>query len=391
MRLVLFTLYPSICLNRLCLQEQHVHFLSPRLSQGLQQQPSPPACRSSQLKAAKLQSSFRVAVISDEISQDFDHACSVIANDFGLSGSSCAECGTRTSSTSTMRRSPKPTPSSTNTSCASPTSPARSSKSIGPARPSPNTVPGKTPSARTSLSRQQDEVLEKSIALAKQFKTERVRCFDFWRLDDQAPYREAINAKLLEAANTAGKHNLLLVLENECRMQHRHRPRIRQDPRRRPVSASQAQLGPRQRRSPRRTRRLSRRLCSTAQGSHRPLPRQMRRNQTQHQGWLRMGRSRSGPARLGEQFRALKQAGYRDAVSLETHWRGAGTPEASTRISWAGMKAALEKSWSIAGSYERKLSHARMKLRSLYSKGPAENPDNFESDRPYDHHRDQPA
>src|SRR5580698_6904695 len=30
------------------------------------------------------QSPFRVAVISDEISQDFDHACSVIANEFGL-------------------------------------------------------------------------------------------------------------------------------------------------------------------------------------------------------------------------------------------------------------------------------------------------------------------
>ena len=41
------------------------------------------------------------------------------------------------------------------------------------------------------------------------------------------------------------------------------------------------------------------------------------------------------------QFRALKQAGYRDAVSLETHWRGAATPEASTRISWDGMKQAL--------------------------------------------------
>jgi L-ribulose-5-phosphate 3-epimerase len=31
-------------------------------------------------------------------------------------------------------------------------------------------------------------------------------------------------------------------------------------------------------------------------------------------------------------------------VSLETHWRGGGTPEASTRASWAGMKDALEKS-----------------------------------------------
>jgi hypothetical protein len=37
-------------------------------------------------------------------------------------------------------------------------------------------------------------------------------------------------------------------------------------------------------------------------------------------------------------------AGYRDAVSLETHWRGAETPEASARISWTGMKQALIKS-----------------------------------------------
>jgi hypothetical protein len=63
--------------------------------------------------------------------------------------------------------------------------------------------------------KEQDELLERCISLAKQFKTERIRCFDFWRLDDQAPYREAINAKLLEAANIAGKQNLLLVLENE--------------------------------------------------------------------------------------------------------------------------------------------------------------------------------
>ena len=44
------------------------------------------------------------------------------------------------------------------------------------------------------------------------------------------------------------------------------------------------------------------------------------------------------------QFRALKDVGYRQAVNLETHWRGGGTPEESTRISWAGMKKALEAS-----------------------------------------------
>jgi sugar phosphate isomerase/epimerase len=47
------------------------------------------------------------------------------------------------------------------------------------------------------------------------------------------------------------------------------------------------------------------------------------------------------------QFRALKQIGYHNAVSLETHWRGAGTPEASSRVSWAGMKKALQDSGTL--------------------------------------------
>jgi sugar phosphate isomerase/epimerase len=47
------------------------------------------------------------------------------------------------------------------------------------------------------------------------------------------------------------------------------------------------------------------------------------------------------------QFRALKHIGYQDAVSLETHWRGAATPEESTRISWAGMKKALNDSGTL--------------------------------------------
>ena len=41
------------------------------------------------------------------------------------------------------------------------------------------------------------------------------------------------------------------------------------------------------------------------------------------------------------QFRALAHVGYHGAVSLETHWTGGGSPEASTRISWAGMQKAL--------------------------------------------------
>ena len=41
------------------------------------------------------------------------------------------------------------------------------------------------------------------------------------------------------------------------------------------------------------------------------------------------------------QLRELKGDGFRYGLSLETHWHGAGTAEASTRISMAGLKKAL--------------------------------------------------
>jgi len=47
------------------------------------------------------------------------------------------------------------------------------------------------------------------------------------------------------------------------------------------------------------------------------------------------------------QFREMAKAGYRDAVSLETHWHGGSSPEDSTRQSWAGMKKALEDSGNL--------------------------------------------
>ena len=36
---------------------------------------------------------------------------------------------------------------------------------------------------------QQDEILDRCIELAKKLSTDRIRCFDFWRLDDPAPHR----------------------------------------------------------------------------------------------------------------------------------------------------------------------------------------------------------
>ena len=63
--------------------------------------------------------------------------------------------------------------------------------------------------------KKQDEVLERSIALAKRFNTNKVRCFDFWRIDDVKPYRAAINDLLQKSAEKAGRQNVMLVLENE--------------------------------------------------------------------------------------------------------------------------------------------------------------------------------
>jgi sugar phosphate isomerase/epimerase len=43
------------------------------------------------------------------------------------------------------------------------------------------------------------------------------------------------------------------------------------------------------------------------------------------------------------QLQALRRDGFQYGLSLETHWRGAGTPEASTRISMHGLKMTLTK------------------------------------------------
>ena len=60
--------------------------------------------------------------------------------------------------------------------------------------------------------------------------------------------------------------------------------------------------------------------------------------------WAAMGR---GIIDFVGQFRALAQAGYSGTMSLETHWRGAGSPEESSRQSWAGMKELLGEAGAL--------------------------------------------
>jgi len=291
--------------------------------------------------ASSMQSSFKVAVINDEISADFDHACYVATHDFGMEWIELRSMW----NTNVIELSDAQIDESKKilakyklevTDIASPLF-----KTDWPGAPkSPYGSKGDMHNAAEVTFKQQDEILEKSIARAKQFGTGKVRCFDFWRLEDVAPYRAAIDEKLRTAAETAGKQGVLLVLENEF-------------------------------------------ACNTATG--REAARTMNAIQTPHLAlnwdpgnavmrgeldafpvaWESIPKNRihhchcknavkgadgkiewspvdKGFIDWASQFKALKQSGFHDAVSLETHWHGGGTPEASTRISWAGMKKALE-------------------------------------------------
>ena len=189
----------------------------------------------------------------------------------------------------------------------------------------------------------QDDVLAACIALAKQFKTDKIRCFDFWRLEDQAPYRAAIDDKLRTAAETAQRQGIALILENESACNTATAPEAAR------LLAAVKPLGlnwdP--------ANAVMHGELDAFPAGWELLP----KDRILHCHCKNAVRNAAGkvewaPVDIGcidwpAQFRALKQIGYRNAISLETHWRGAGTPEASSRVSWAGMKKALEASGTL--------------------------------------------
>src|SRR6476661_5012176 len=144
-------------------------------------------------------SPFRVAVINDEISQDFERACAVAAefgmkwielrgmwnkNIIDLDAKEIAE-SQRLLKKYDLRV----------TDIASPLF-----KVDWPGAPKSKFSPKHDQFNADFTFAQQDEVLERSIELAKVFETDRVRCFDFWRLDEQGPYRAPMNEMLHKAA-----------------------------------------------------------------------------------------------------------------------------------------------------------------------------------------------
>ena len=292
-----------------------------------------------------MKSPFRVAVINDEITQDFGRACEVAAKEFGMDwielrgmwNKNILKLDTKeiAEARSILEKNKLHV-----TDIASPLFKV-DWKGAPQSKYSPK---GDQFNADFTFD-QQEEVLERSIELAKAFNTDRVRCFDFWRLDDQTPYRAAMNEKLLDAANIAGKKGVLLVLENEpsCNtatgleavkvlsaVQSPHLM-LNWDP----GNASERgevpypdgyNLLPKD--------RIGHCHCKDA----------AKKADGKGYEWAAMGH---GMIDWVGQFNALKRDKYEYAVSLETHWRGAGTPEESTRQSWAGMKEDLQKAGAL--------------------------------------------
>jgi len=295
--------------------------------------------------AVASKSPFKVAVITDEISQDFDHACSIASKEFGMEWvelrgmwKKSLQGLTDTEVADALKILAKYNLRVTD--IASPLF-----KVDWPGAPRSAHSPKKDTFGAEATFKEQDGVLEQSIALAKKFKTDKVRCFDFWRLDNVAPYREAIDRKLEEAANTCGKQGVVLVLENEfaCNTATGREAARTLGAVKSPHLALNWDAG----------NAVMRGEFDAYPVAWNLLPKhRIRHCHVKNAVKGASGKVEWSPVGTGvidwtAQFRDLAKAGYRDAVSLETHWHGAPTPEESTRQSWAGMKQALKDSATL--------------------------------------------
>src|SRR6266487_5263820 len=139
---------------------------------------------------AESASSFRVSIINDEISQDFGHACEVAAREFGM----------RWIELRGMWNKNIVSLDSKEVAEAQRILKKYELRVTDIASPLFKTAWRDDPRAREKQPQdfhasftfdQQGEVLDQAIAMAKAFQTDRIRCFDFYKLDNPAPHREA--------------------------------------------------------------------------------------------------------------------------------------------------------------------------------------------------------
>src|SRR6184192_3142176 len=265
-------------------------------------------------------SKFKVAVITDEISQDFDHACSVASRDFGMQWVELRAMWNKSlqALSDTEIAEAQKSLAKYNLRVTDIASPLF--KVDWPGAPKSEHSPKRDQFNADFTFEQQDEVLERSIELAKAFQTDRVRCFDFWRLDDQEPYRVAMNEKLRSAAEKAAKKDVILVLENEPACN----------------TATGAEAAKVLAAVTSSNLMLNWDPGNAAEHDEKPYPDgydllpkdrighchckdAVRKPDGKGYQWAAMGR---GIIDWLGQFTALKRDGYHFGVSLETHWRG---------------------------------------------------------------------
>ncbi len=293
---------------------------------------------------AYLDRRFNLSVITDEITQDFGRALEIAAKEFGLRHVELREMWGK----NLMKLDAKEMAEARRlleqyklrvSSIASPIF-----KVDWPAAPTSKLSSKRDQFGADFTFKQQDELLERGLELARAFNSDRVRIFDFWRLEDQKPHRAAIDEKLIEAATKAGKRGVTLLLENEqsCNTS----------------TGAEAARTLAAVRSP--NFKLNWDPGNAAARGETPFPdgyavlpkdrigymhcKDIIRKPDGTTEWAAMGR---GIIDYIGQFRALKKDGYRGVLSLETHWRGAGTPEESTRQSMAGMKDLLRRAGTL--------------------------------------------
>jgi len=283
---------------------------------------------------------FRLAVINDEITQDFERACQIVSADFGLHwielrsmwdknvtelGAKQIEDAKKLLGEYKLRV----------TDIASPLF-----KTDWPGAPrSPQSEKRDQFHADFDASAQ-DKLLERCISLCQSFNTDRIRCFDYWRLDDPKPYRAAINGKLKQAAERCAKDNIILLLENEMSCN----------------TATGEEAEALLKAIPNNNFMLNWDPGNAAALGSTPFPtgyELLPKDRIGHchskdvlvkpdhkYDWAPVG---AGIVDWVGQLKALRRDGFHYGLSLETHWRGAGTPEASTRTSMDGLKKTLAK------------------------------------------------
>jgi L-ribulose-5-phosphate 3-epimerase len=299
-----------------------------------------PYAEKSDFPDAKLDCVFKVSVITDEISQDFGHALEVASKEFGLGFVelrglwnknivSLDEKEIAEAKKLLARHELKVTD------IASPLF-----KVDWPGAPKSQYSPKGSSYGANYTFDQQDEVLERATAVADAFGTNKVRLFDFWRLDDAKPYREAMDAKLRDAAEKAAKKNIVLLLENEYECNTATAPEAARTLS--AITANNFLLNWDPGNAAMRGDKVfpeGYALLPKNRIGHMHL-KDVKRNADATHAWECMGR---GDIDYVGQFRAMMQDGYRGTMSLETHWNGSGNTEESSRQSMAGTKNLLRK------------------------------------------------